>query len=105
MALLVRSQGQAAYPAAATSTLMAAPLIFASGEEILPIGGFTGQYPYPSLSWLENEIASGRLRLILVAPIDDPRITWIKQHCIPLPQAPAQIASVKADGYYCVGAS
>ncbi len=103
MTLLDQVQGTARYPAATTSTLVAAPLIFYSGVEVLPIGGFTGQYPYPTLPELRALVATGQLRVVLVGPIDDPRITWVESRCLPLPAAPAAVATIDVRPYYCAG--
>ncbi len=67
---------------AADSSRLAAPYILATGREVLPIGGFEGGVPSPSLSRLRRYIASGRVRAFLV-PVssDDPRIVWIHTHC------------------------
>jgi 4-amino-4-deoxy-L-arabinose transferase-like glycosyltransferase len=66
-----------------TSTL-AAPYIYYTGREILPIGGYLGGVPYPSLAQLREDVAAGRLRafLIPVNPVgNDPRVIWVRAHC------------------------
>lgn len=39
---------------ATQASALAAPFIWASGKEVLPVGGFTGTIPEPSLPALKN---------------------------------------------------
>ena len=75
---------------ATDSSILAAPFILASGREVLPIGGFQGGIPAPSLAELQRRIAAGEVRAFLV-PVasDDPRVIWIHTHCAPPPEAQA----------------
>jgi len=78
--------GQGAeYPLAAYTSLLAAPLIFATGREVLPIGGFEGSFPPPTLARLQQLIATDRLHLIESPPTLDPRIRWVRRHCLLVP--------------------
>ncbi len=71
IARLARYSGQAVsalaigagsrYLAAAYMSALASTLIYASGAEILPIGGFDGRTPEPSLARLRADVASGAL--------------------------------------------
>jgi hypothetical protein len=66
------------------TSLLAAPIILYTGKEILPIGGYNGGVPSPSLSQLRHYIASDEVRVFLIPikPLShDPRITWIQAHC------------------------
>jgi 4-amino-4-deoxy-L-arabinose transferase-like glycosyltransferase len=71
-------------PFATDSSILAAPYILATGREILPIGGFQGGAPAPSLARVQRYISSGELRAFIV-PVSsqDPRILWIHAHCTP----------------------
>jgi 4-amino-4-deoxy-L-arabinose transferase-like glycosyltransferase len=61
---------------------LAAPYILATGSEILPIGGFEGGIPAPSLARLQQYIASGELRAVFAPDgARDPRLLWIYAHC------------------------
>jgi hypothetical protein len=53
----------------------------ASGEEVLPIGGFTGTTPAPTLSQLQADIRAGLFHLVLASSSTDPRIAWVAAHC------------------------
>ena len=77
-------------PMATDSSILAAPYILATGREILPIGGFQGGIPAPTLGQLRQDIDSGQVRAMLVPRASsDPRIVWIRAHCT----APAQSTS------------
>jgi 4-amino-4-deoxy-L-arabinose transferase-like glycosyltransferase len=69
-------------PLATDSSILAAPFILATGREILPIGGFQGAIPAPTLAALQRDVASGQVRAFLV-PVqsEDRRILWIHAHC------------------------
>jgi 4-amino-4-deoxy-L-arabinose transferase-like glycosyltransferase len=86
------------YPLAAYTSLLAAPLIYATGQEVLPIGGFNGSYPVPTLKRLEQLIDDGDLRLILSPPSTDSRIRWVESHCRQLPTTVASLLPVSACG-------
>lgn len=69
-------------PFATDTAELAAPFIYATGKEILPIGGFEGGIPTPTLAQLRRYIATSRLRAIIV-PLStkDSRIAWVLAHC------------------------
>ena len=69
------------YVAAAYTSALASPLIYASGEEILPIGGFDGRTPEPSSATLRADVASGALHTVLVVTTRDPRVAWVVENC------------------------
>jgi 4-amino-4-deoxy-L-arabinose transferase-like glycosyltransferase len=64
--------------------------ILYSGLEVLPIGGYLGNVPAPTLATLQADIGDGSVRLF-VLPVSpsgsDPRVLWIESHCtrVPLP--------------------
>jgi 4-amino-4-deoxy-L-arabinose transferase-like glycosyltransferase len=64
------------------SSILAAPFILATGMEVLPIGGYQGGVPAPSLADLRRRIGAGEVRAFLVPLVsEDPRIVWIRAHC------------------------
>jgi 4-amino-4-deoxy-L-arabinose transferase-like glycosyltransferase len=69
------------YPLAMYTALLAAPLIYATGWEVLPIGGFEGTYPPPTLAQLRHLIATGELSLVASPATADSRIRWVDAHC------------------------
>jgi hypothetical protein len=63
---------------------LAADDILFTGREVLPIGGFTGAVPSPTLSQLQHDVADGSLDFFVLAttpPTPDPRLDWIRTHC------------------------
>ena len=73
---------------AVQSAAVASVFSYPDGDEVLPIGGFTGTGPSPSLDQVRAAIAGGQFHLVLAFPSTDPRIAWIAQHCRPLPDTP-----------------
>ncbi len=66
----------------AQTSALAAPYIFATGDEVLPIGGYTGTIPEPTVDAIRRLVATGAFHLVLAGPSDtDPRIAWIARHC------------------------
>jgi 4-amino-4-deoxy-L-arabinose transferase-like glycosyltransferase len=89
---------------ATQTSVLAAPYIFSTGDEVLPIGGYTGTIPEPTLTALESMVATGQFELVLAGPsTSDPRVAWIAAHCIDLPQ-PKPVANRVTPilrAYYC----
>jgi 4-amino-4-deoxy-L-arabinose transferase-like glycosyltransferase len=66
------------------SAALAAPLIMVTGREFLPIGGYLGANPSPTLARLQRLVATGQARYFLVPdlpPGSDPRAGWVRAHC------------------------
>jgi 4-amino-4-deoxy-L-arabinose transferase-like glycosyltransferase len=58
--------------------------ILYGGQEVLPIGGYLGNEPAPTLVQLQADINSGYARAFMlpVSPAGtDPRVRWIESHC------------------------
>jgi len=89
---LERLQGNAPYLMAAQTSFLAAIFIYASGREVLPIGGFTGTIPSPTLSQLQADIREAKFHIVLALSLTDPRIQWIAGNC----------HSVSPRIYFCV---
>ncbi len=76
------SQYQTPIALATDSSILAAPFILATGQEVLPIGGYQGGIPAPTLAQLQQRVSSGEVRAFLVPVVsEDPRIVWIHSHC------------------------
>ena len=56
----------AEYLMATQSWSQAAPYILATGKEVLPVGGFSGSVPSPTLPHVRRLIAAGQLRFFLL---------------------------------------
>ena len=92
----------APYLAATQTSALAAPLIWASGKEVFPIGGFTGTIPEPSLPVLRNLVQMGDVHTFIQSPTTtDPRLLWVAKHCFAVPQPPGRSLLPLAI-YFCV---
>ena len=89
---------------AAQTSVLAAPLIFATGQEVLPIGGYTGTIPEPSVSELRSMVAAGTFHLVVTAATSfDSRVIWVAENCLKLatpPNSANDLAGALAT-YYC----
>jgi 4-amino-4-deoxy-L-arabinose transferase-like glycosyltransferase len=92
------------YLMATQTAVLAAPFIWASGLEVLPVGGFTGTIPEPTLAALQNLIRTGFVATCLQSPTTtDPRLTWIARHCMNVTRrASGQRAVLPLAVYICL---
>jgi 4-amino-4-deoxy-L-arabinose transferase-like glycosyltransferase len=77
--------------------------ILYSGREVLPIGGFLGNVPAPTLGTLQDDIGRGYVRgfVLPVSPSGpDPRVRWIESHCARQPPPPDRRPVPYAD-FFC----
>jgi hypothetical protein len=90
---------------ATQTAVLAAPFIYASGDEVVPIGGFTGTIPAPTLATLQRLIRTNYVRTLLQSPdTTDPRLVWISRHCLHIPQrAGSQRGVLPVAVYFCLG--
>jgi 4-amino-4-deoxy-L-arabinose transferase-like glycosyltransferase len=73
------------YLFAVDTSLLAASYILFSGDEVLPIGGYFGGTPAPTLATLQSDIRNGYVStflLPLTPPSPDPRVQWVQHHCM-----------------------
>ena len=75
------TENGAPYLMAAQSALLPSAIIYDSGLEALPIGGFDGTAPSPTLAQLQADIRQGLFHLVWIASATDPRLRWITTHC------------------------
>ncbi len=94
-------KGSSEYDFASNSWSTASPYIIDTGASVLPMGGFTGQVPFPSLSAFQQLVDSGKLKFVLVggqsgmgaffgggsgASVPATKITdWATSHCSKVP--------------------
>lgn len=100
----------ASYLMATQSWLQASPYILATGQEVLPMGGFTGQALHPTPARIQQLVRTGQLRVFqltggwLTGP-EAIRITrWVQQACRMIPPSnyrapPAADASPSRTGH------
>ncbi|MGO9855069.1 MAG: ArnT family glycosyltransferase [Acidimicrobiales bacterium] len=93
----------APYLMATQTSAVAAPYIYATGEEVLPLGGYTGTTPAPSVAQTRSMIARGLFHLALIAtPTATPSARFIAAHCLHV-QKRGTAAAPKLRVYYCLG--
>jgi 4-amino-4-deoxy-L-arabinose transferase-like glycosyltransferase len=67
------------------TSVLATDYILFTGREALPIGGYLGNVPAPTLATLQGDINRGYVRLFVlpVSPTGtDPRVRWLESHCL-----------------------
>jgi len=82
---------------------LAQNFILYSGREVLPIGGFLGNVPAPTLATLRADISRGYVRVFVLPvspPGPDPRVRWIESHCTRPPPPPNRRQVPYAD-FFC----
>ena len=73
-----------------------ASLFAGAGYEVLPIGGFTGSIPSPTLAQVQADVRNGTFRFVIgLTDTTDPRMLWIAAHCAQFPGDGA------TRSYYC----
>ncbi len=73
-----------------------------TGLEILPIGGYNGSAPEPTLAALRRWIAAGTVTDFILPTLPtptDPRVLWLEHHCAPT--APQGRYPVVFEYYHC----
>ena len=88
---------------ATDSSAVAAPLIMVTGREFLPIGGFSGDTPAPTLATLRRLVDTGMVQRFLIPlrpPARDPRMTWVRAHCTELFDEPYGVG-VQVGLFHC----
>jgi hypothetical protein len=96
-AYVTAHRGGARYLMAVQSPFEASPYIVATGQEVLPIGGFTGFAPAPTPARIRQLVSGGQLRFFLLgggqagpagrnSGTELYKITsWVEQSCHPVP--------------------
>jgi len=104
LATLEQANAAEPYLMATQTAALAAPFIYASGLEVLPIGGFTGTIPEPTLATLQHLIRTGWVATVLASPTTtDPRLLWVAHHCLDVTaRAPGRSTVLPLAVYYCV---
>jgi 4-amino-4-deoxy-L-arabinose transferase-like glycosyltransferase len=99
---LERANAANPYLMATQTSVLAAPFIWASGQEVLPVGGFTGTIPEPTLATLRHLVKTGFVSTFLQSPTTtDPRLTWVAGHCLDVSKRATLKAALPIAVYYC----
>jgi 4-amino-4-deoxy-L-arabinose transferase-like glycosyltransferase len=101
---LERANAAHPYLMATQTSALAAPFIWATGQEVLPIGGFTGTIPEPTLATVQHLVTTGFVSTFLQSPTTtDPRLTWVARHCLDVSKGARSKAVLPIAVYYCLG--
>jgi 4-amino-4-deoxy-L-arabinose transferase-like glycosyltransferase len=84
------------------TSVLASAYVLGTGEEALPIGGFTGTAPSPTLDEIKQGVASGRIHVVLTSETADRRIAWIRARCRALPPASSRPGLPPISAYLCM---
>ena len=104
---LERARDGAPFLLATETSAVAAPFIYDSGQEVLPIGGYTGTIPEPSLATLRTLVHAGAFHLVIQSHSPtDTRLVWIERHCLAVtPTSGTGVPAATAGRfavYYCL---
>ncbi|AEW97371.1 MULTISPECIES: ArnT family glycosyltransferase [Streptomycetaceae] len=104
-------QGGARYVLATDGWNAASPYILATGDTVLPMGGFSGSVPHPSPGDFTALVRGGRLRFVLLsgsgggfpgrggtAGATGRVRTWVRAHCAAVPSARYGVTTTQAFG-------
>jgi hypothetical protein len=105
LAALEKGNAAEPYLIATQTAVLAAPFIWASGQEVVPIVGFTGTIPAPTLATLQHLIRTNFVRTFLQSPTTtDPRLIWVAPNCLHIAKGtPGPKAALPIAVYYCLG--
>jgi hypothetical protein len=110
----------ARYVLTVSNVLSATPYILDAGADVLPVGGFSGQVPFPTLTQFEQYVASGQVRYVYLTAFGGPGgpagqtsqtaasqiEAWIPAHCSKVPASDyggTPVSSSSGDLYECTG--
>jgi 4-amino-4-deoxy-L-arabinose transferase-like glycosyltransferase len=101
-------RGGAEYVMATDGWTTASPYILATGDTVLPMGGFSGSVPHPTLGDFVSLIHTGQLRYIIVSPsgggfgrggntgsVAQIR-AWVQKSCTQVPSADYGVSAASA---------
>jgi 4-amino-4-deoxy-L-arabinose transferase-like glycosyltransferase len=94
----------APYLMATQTSAAAAAFIYDTGDEVLPLGGYTGTIPSPTASAMASMVAAKQFHLALVAsPGATPGAAWVVAHCLHVStHQPAPGPAPRLKIYYCL---
>jgi 4-amino-4-deoxy-L-arabinose transferase-like glycosyltransferase len=79
--MLEQGRRGAPYLLVTQSSALAALFLDATSDEVLPIGGFAGTTPSPTVAQIQADVCHGQFHLAFISDGPDPRLHWIAQHC------------------------
>jgi len=85
---LLANRGEAPFLVATMQANTAAPIILATGQPVMALGGFSGGDQILSVDELQAWVATGAARFFLLSPQEGQQrelVRWITTHCAPVP--------------------
>jgi len=85
---LLTNRGETTFVAATLNANTAAPIILATGEPVMALGGFSGSDHILTTDELAEQVADGAVRFFLIPPRagGQAELTrWVVNHCVPVP--------------------
>ncbi|GIV98189.1 MAG: mannosyltransferase [Herpetosiphonaceae bacterium] len=82
---LLANRRDEAFLAATINAHTAAPLILATGEPVMALGGFSGSDPILTVEELAQQVADGRVRFFLLSGQRGQQADlarWVQEHCV-----------------------
>jgi hypothetical protein len=108
------NQGSATYLVAVEGSQQAAPLIIATGQPVIAMGGFSGGDPAPTAAQLATLVSQGKVRYVLLgggrggpagrSATSSERDLWVTQHCTVVPSTAYGSSSSSGATLYACGA-
>ncbi|MCQ4079535.1 glycosyltransferase family 39 protein [Streptomyces sp. RB6PN25] len=97
----------AQYLLATQAAYSAEPLLRATSQPMLVMGGFTGVTPFPTVEQLSDLVSAGRLRyaLLTTARPSTPDTAWVTAHCTRIPPSAFGRTSAGSFTLYDCGAA
>lgn len=95
---LLANRGDETYLVATLNARTAAPIILATGEPVMALGGFTGSDPILSVDELAELVAGGAVRFFLLTPPGGRQADltrWVAEQCAPVPPQAWQSAPLR----------
>jgi 4-amino-4-deoxy-L-arabinose transferase-like glycosyltransferase len=89
VAFLLANQGDATYLAATMRATTASPLILATGEPVMAMGGFSGGDQILTVDELREMVGESEVRFFLVSPQEGQRnelVRWVTNRCDAVPR-------------------
>jgi 4-amino-4-deoxy-L-arabinose transferase-like glycosyltransferase len=106
MQRLARMQPGVRILLATDTSAQASSFILFSGQEVLPIGGYLGGAPVPTLATLRSDVSNGTLHMFLLPVVpatQDPRVRWVEATCGLLQLGKPLPGSIVQFGMYSCG--
>jgi 4-amino-4-deoxy-L-arabinose transferase-like glycosyltransferase len=104
---LTAQRGSSDFLVATTNANAAAPIILATGQPVMALGGFLGSDPILAVDQLSASVASGRVRFFLLGGFGPPGSSglssWVRTSCQPV--TPSESVTEREQLYDCAASA